>query len=269
MTFRGVAGELKSLGVRPSRNLGQNFLTDTGIADWMVSQADIGPHDRVLEIGPGLGVLTERLARATDRLTVLELDRRLAENLRKKGLNVIQGDAMELELPEFDIAVSNLPYQISSGITLRLLDRGFRRAVLMFQKEFAEHLVAKSGDASYSRISVMAGYRSECSIIRQVPKSCFYPAPKVDSSIVEIIPRRPDFDIASEEGFGETVRILFSHKNRKARNGIMSEHEALGLGKDGARELSEKLPHMDRRPITLSARELAEISNAIQNIRNA
>ena len=267
MTFRGVTGDLKRLGVRPSKNLGQNFLRDGTIAEWMVSAAGIEPHDRVLEIGPGLGILTEKLAAATDNLVVVELDRRLAENMKKSGIEVIQGDALEIELPDFDICVSNLPYQISSGITMKLLDKGFRKAVLMFQKEFAEHLVARPGDSSYSRISVMAGYRSESNIIRQVPKGCFYPVPKVDSAIVQIVPRVPDFEITDEKTFQETVRILFSHKNRKARNGIMSEHQALGLDKDGARELAEILPYMDERPITLSAKKLADISNAVFKMR--
>lgn len=256
--------ELKKQGIRPSKSLGQNFLTDESIADWIVAAAEIKPHERVLEIGPGLGVLTRRLAMMTDCLTVVELDRRLAEKLTQmKGIRVVQGDALKVELPDFDKVVSNLPYQISSPITLKLLEMGFKKAVLMFQKEFAEHLVAKPGDAAYSRISVMAGYRSESRILRHVPKGCFYPVPKVDSAVVEIVPRPPNFEILDENLYRETVRILFSHKNRKARNGISSEHAGLGLDKQQARELAECLPYMDQRPITLSPEKLAEIANAI------
>jgi 16S rRNA (adenine1518-N6/adenine1519-N6)-dimethyltransferase len=264
MTFRGVGDELKSLGVRPSKNLGQNFLTDGAIADWIVDRACILPDERVLEIGPGLGILTQRLAQATKNLTVIELDRRLASNLQKThSFKVIQGDALQVELPDFDKVVSNLPYQISSGITMRLLDKGFAKAVLMFQKEFAEHLVAKPGTSSYSRISVMAGYRAESKIVKHVPKGCFHPVPKVDSAIVEIVPRPPEFDILDEQTFTETVRMLFSHKNRKVRNGIMAEHDCLGLDKEQAKMLAEQLPYTDVRPITLSPEKLAEIANKI------
>jgi len=263
MTQPGIRKSLSILGVRPSKGLGQNFLTDGTVADWIVSAAGIRASDRVLEIGPGLGILTERLARVSDNLTVIELDRRLAAELAAKGIRVIQGDAMQVELPETDIVVSNLPYQISSAITLRLLDMGFRKAVLMFQKEFAEHLVAKPGQAGYSRISVMAGYRSETKILRHVPRGCFHPVPKVDSAVVEIVPAPPCFGIDDEETFRKIVRVLFSHKNRKVRNGIAAEHSALGLGKEEARNLAETLPHRDDRPVTLSPEKLAEIANAI------
>lgn len=268
MAQPGIRKSLSILGIRPSRGLGQNFLTDGTVADWIVGAAGIRASDRVLEIGPGLGILTERLAKVTDNLTVIELDRRLAAELAAKGIRVIQGDAMEVELPETDIVVSNLPYQISSAITLRLLDHGFRKAVLMFQKEFAEHLVAKPGQAGYSRISVVTGYRSETRILRHVPRGCFHPVPKVDSAVVEIIPGPPGFRIDDEATFRETVRILFSHKNRKVRNGIAAEHAALGLDKEGARKLAEGLPHRDSRPVTLSPAQLAEIANAIAEKRH-
>jgi len=269
MIFSSVGGDLKNLGIRPSRSLGQNFLTDGAIADWIVARACILPDERVLEIGPGLGILTQRLACFTKNLTVIELDRRLASNLQKtRGIKVIQGDALEVELPDFDKVVSNLPYQISSGITMRLLDKGFAKAVLMFQKEFAEHLVAKPGTSSYSRISVMAGYRSEAKIVKHVSKGCFHPVPKVDSAIVEIVPRPPEFEILDEHTFRETVRMLFSHKNRKVRNGIMAEHDGLGLDKEQARKLAENLPYTDVRPISLSPEKLAEIANKIHVSKN-
>ncbi|MFO7619508.1 MAG: 16S rRNA (adenine(1518)-N(6)/adenine(1519)-N(6))-dimethyltransferase RsmA [Thermoplasmata archaeon] len=253
--------ELRRLGIRPSRSMGQNFLTDEAMAEWIVSAASIEPGEKVLEIGPGLGILTRRLAAATDNLVVIELDNRLATNLEGKGISVMRGDALAVNFPEFDKVVSNLPYQISSPIILKLLEHSFKLAILMFQKEFADHLVANPGDAAYSRISVMAGYRSESKIIKHVPKGCFHPVPKVDSAVVEIIPKDPDFKILDEHHFGETVRILFSHKNRKVRNGLIAEHVAVGLGKAEAKELGDILPHNDKRPITLAPAQLAEISN--------
>ncbi len=237
MTKGKTGQELKRLNIRPSKSMGQNFLTDQSIADWIVSSAGIEPHERVLEIGPGLGILTARLQAATDQLHVIEIDSRLADNLEARGIKVIRGDALDVELPDFDKVVSNLPYQISSPITLRLLEHGFKLAILMFQKEFAEHLVAKPGEAAYSRLSVMASYRSESRIIKHVPRGCFHPAPKVDSAIVEIVPRAPDFRILDEPTFQETVRILFAHKNRKVRNGIASECAAFGMDKNTAKKI--------------------------------
>ena len=133
----------------------------------------------------------------------------------------------------------------------------------MYQKEFAQHLVAQPGERTYSRISVMAGYRAHCKIIKSVPKGCFHPVPKVDSAIVKIVPREADFEVLDDAAFRLIVRALFSHKNRKVRNGIVAEHKALGLEKDASKKLAEKLPYFDRRPITLSPAQLAEISNYI------
>lgn len=265
------AEELRSLGIRPSRSMGQHFLVEEKIADWMVDRAGIKEGQHVLEIGPGLGILTDRILAKTSRLTAIEKDERLAAHLeqrlaahleQKYGMEVIMADAMECPLPEFDKVVSNLPYQISSVITMKLLDQGFEKGLLMYQKEFADHLVAQPGTRSYSRISVMTQYRAECAVVKVVSKGCFYPVPKVDSAIVEIIPRPPDFHIESGEMYRIIVRALFSHKNRKVRNGIMSERGQLGLTKEEARDLSEHLPHADRRPVKLCPEELAEIANA-------
>lgn len=257
---------MEELGLRPSRDMGQNFLTDTSIADWIVQQADILPDEKVLEIGPGLGILTQKIKKITSNLIAIELDRKLAEHVKEKySIQVIQGDAVQVEFPKFDKVVSNLPYQISSPITFKILDTEFKKGILMYQKEFAQHLVAQAGERAYSRISVMAGYRAECRIIKDVSKENFHPVPKVDSTVVEIIPKKADFEMLDEDTFRIVVRALFSHKNRKVRNGIKAEHKALGLEKDAAKELAEKLPYFDQRPITLAPAKLAEISNYIFN----
>ncbi len=264
MTFCRTGSELGELGLRPSKDLGQNFLTDSSIADWIVQQAEIQSDETILEIGPGLGILTKRISKLTNNFITIELDRKLAEHIQKKySIKVIQGDAVQVEFPKFDKVISNLPYQISSPITFKILDTEFKKGILMYQKEFAQHLVAQAGQRTYSRISVMAGYRADCRIIKDVPKGCFHPVPKVDSAIVEIIPKKADFEMLNEETFRIVVRALFSHKNRKVRNGIMAEHKVLGMEKDAAKKLVEKLPHFDKRPITLAPAELAEISNYI------
>jgi 16S rRNA (adenine1518-N6/adenine1519-N6)-dimethyltransferase len=267
MIVCSLGEELRQLGVRPSRKLGQHFLSSPEIAEWIVDRAGITLGEKVLEIGPGLGVLTERLVKKTKALTVVELDRRLVAHLEKKfGIDVVIGDALKIPLPDFDKVVSNLPYQISSAITLRLLEKSFKKGVCMYQKEFAEHLVAEPGTAKYSRLSVMVHCRAECEIVRHVSKKQFRPVPKVDSAIVEIIPRKPDYIIDSETTFMRLVEVLFSHKNRKVRNGLMSEHEKLGMGKEEARALAEKLPYQDERPIKLRPAELAELSNALHEL---
>lgn len=267
MSVSKIGEELRALGIKPSKKMGQHFLTDPGIADWMVESAGIKQGERILEIGPGLGILTERLIKKTKNIIAIEKDRRLASHLGEKlSIDVINADVLDTELPEFDKAVSNLPYQISSEITMKLLDCPFEKALLMYQKEFAQHLVAGAGTNAYSRISVMAGYKAECKIVKQVSKGSFHPMPKVESAIVQIVPRPPDFEVLSDDTFRKIVSVLFSHKNRKARNGLVSERKRLGLDKDGARRLADKLPHADRRPAKLTITELAEISNKFHEL---
>ena len=136
MTFPSTGADLSALGLRPSKDLGQNFLTDSNIADWIVEQADIQADETVLEIGPGLGILTELLKKRTQNLVAIELDRRLAEHIEEKyRIDIIQGDAVQVDFPPFDKVVSNLPYQISSPITFKILDTNFKLGILMYQKD--------------------------------------------------------------------------------------------------------------------------------------
>ncbi|KYK31203.1 MAG: hypothetical protein AYK23_04090 [Candidatus Proteinoplasmatales archaeon SG8-5] len=258
-----IGEDLRALGIRPSKRLGQHFLKDTGIADWMVERADIAPGERILEIGPGLGILTERLIRKTTSLTTIEKDPALAKHIESKlSIEVINADVLKAELPEFDKVVSNLPYQISSEVTLKLLEHGFKKGLLMYQKEFADHLVAEAGTRPYSRISVMCQYRADCTIVRNVSKGSFHPVPKVDSAIVELVPRPPYPAARSEEEFSRLMTILFSHKNRKVRNCLVSEHRRLGLDKKAARATADNLPYADERPVKLGIKDLVAITNS-------
>ena len=150
MTFSETSVDLENLGIRPSRKLGQNFLTDKNMADWIVEQADIQTDDIILEIGPGLGILTERIKKFTQNIVAIELDKKLAEHIEEKyRIELILGDALEINFPAFDKVVSNLPYQISSPITFKILDTNFKKGILMYQKEFAQHLVAQPGERAY------------------------------------------------------------------------------------------------------------------------
>ena len=263
MSVSKINGELRKLGIKPSKKLGQHFLIDTKIAEWMVEQADIKRGEKILEIGPGLGILTERLVGYEIGIVAIEKDKRFSEYLcRKLDVKIINADVLDINLPAFDKEISNLPYQISSPFTLELLRHDFLKGVLMYQREFADHLVANPGTRAYSRLSVMAAYKAQCRVIKSVSKGSFYPVPKVDSAIVEIIPRPAEFSVESEEAFRLIVRVLFSHKNRKVRNGLVSEHRQLGMNKQESKTFADSLPRADRRPVTLSPEDLGEIADA-------
>ena len=264
MSPKKVKEILNQLGIKPSKARSQNFLTDENIASWQVEQADIQPEDIVLEIGAGLGILTKHILEKTKNLTVIEYDRVLAGYLEKEygnEIEVICEDVLKCELPKFDKVISNLPYHISSEITAKLLIHDFDAGILMYQKEFAAHLVAKPGSKNYSRISVLANYYAESEIIKTVPKGAYYPAPKVDSSIVRISPRPAGFTPADETFYFDIVRMLFSHKNRKIRNALVSEARQLGIDKSEIKKWADDVPYADDRAVTLAPEQLNEIVN--------
>jgi len=152
-----VRSSLRKYGITPRKKLGQSFLINSSIAREIVKAASLKRNDDVLEIGGGLGVLTRWLVETARNVFVVEKDHGLADALRdlfaeNKNLEVIEGDALEVQLPKVNKVVANLPYSISSPVTFRLLDCvGFKQAVLMYQKEFAQRLLSKPGTIAHRR----------------------------------------------------------------------------------------------------------------------
>lgn len=253
------------MGMRASKGLGQHFLLDERIAHRHVEFAGIEPQDIVLEIGPGLGVLTSRLVRKAARVVAVEKDRRLAGALRAMGgnLEVVVGDAVKVPLPPFDRVVSNLPYQISSPITFRLLDRSFRRAVLMYQMEFADRVVAGVGDEAYSRLSVKTYVRARAEVAEPVPRSAFWPEPKVDSAIVILEPRPRPFPVRDEATFDAVVDAAFGYRRKAIENALRASWRRLASSRGEVESLLAGLPYLRRRAEELSPEEFGELADAI------
>ncbi len=267
MNVSEVQKTMKKLNFMPSKKKGQHFLIDSNIARWQVDKADIESNETVLEIGAGLGILTRLILEKTENIIIIEKDPTLAGYLKNElGVEVICADVLDIELPEFDKVVSNLPYHISSEITAKLLAHDFDRGILMFQKEFAKHLVAKPGSRAYSRISVLAGYHADSEIVKLVPKGAFYPVPKVDSAVVEIVPRAPEFTPPDKDFYFLVVRVIFSHKNRKIRNALVSEHRQLGASKVDLKSMVDDIPHADERAVTLSPIQINDIADMLVKI---
>jgi 16S rRNA (adenine1518-N6/adenine1519-N6)-dimethyltransferase len=256
---------LARLGVRPRKGLGQHFLVDARVAARHVAHARVGPSDVVLEIGPGLGVLTRRLAERAKRVVAIEADRRFVAHLRKDlpEIDVVSGDALKVEWPAFDILAANLPYQISSPLTFRLLAHPFDRAVLMYQWEFARRIVAKPGTSDYSRLTVGVYRRASASILERVPRNAFHPQPRVDSALVSIEPRPPPFPLAHPERFDAVVDALFSHRRKTVENGLRLGWRTLAASPEAIEAILPDVPHRARRVGELSAEEIARIADAI------
>lgn len=236
--------------------LGQHFLRDARYAERAVEAAGLRPDDVVLEVGPGKGVLTRLLAPRVARVVAVELDPRLADGIeeaRIPNVDLVRGDAVQVEWPPFTACVSNLPYQISSPFLFRLLGRGFRVAVLLVQKEFADRLVAQPDTADYGRLTVNAARRADVRILAKVPPGAFDPPPKVDSALVMLTPRPPAFDVADEATYEKVVEAAFSQRRKKLSNALGALPPPLSSRLAG-------LPFADRRAGELTPEDFAAVT---------
>lgn len=218
---------------------GQHLLKNPGIVDKIVAACDLKPSDTVFEIGPGTGNLTMRLLETAKKVVAFEIDGRMAAEVRKRAmsagrpnLEVKEGDCLRIDWPAFDVCAANLPYQISSPFTFRLLAHrpSFRCAVLMFQKEFAERLIADVGDSQYGRLAVNTRLFCKVSCVCKVARGSFNPPPEVDSMVVKVVPRDPPIQVDFREWDG-LMRICFGRKRKTLRASFMVK-TTLGLLED-------------------------------------
>ncbi|MDI6916976.1 MAG: 16S rRNA (adenine(1518)-N(6)/adenine(1519)-N(6))-dimethyltransferase RsmA [Thermoplasmatales archaeon] len=253
---------LNSIGLKPSKRFSQHFLIDEKISERIIDYAKLSSHDAVLEIGPGLGVLTKKMVKKANVIGI-EKDKKLCEYLKKiPGLTLINNDALKTDFPKFDKIVSNLPYHLSSPLTFKILEHDFKLGVLMYQKEFAERMTALSG-RDYSRLSVNIYYRAECKILETVPRTSFYPVPKVDSAVVSLKPRKPPFIVENESIFFKTVDTVFSQRRKKTKNSLLNNWKKFTHEKGKMENIVENIKNKNKRPEELSPEEIGEISDII------
>jgi 16S rRNA (adenine1518-N6/adenine1519-N6)-dimethyltransferase len=230
----GAKALLRELGLRPSKGLGQNFLVDRSVPPKILAAAALSPEDNVVEIGPGVGVLTLPLARTVRQLTAVELDRRLYPYLHTilapfPGSRLVEGDALEFDpaalIPAPYKLVANIPYYITSAILRHFLESEYRpvRIVLMVQKEVAQRIVASPPDMSLLAVSVQFYGRPK--IWATVPGGAFFPPPKVDSAILLIetfAPHERPCPNVDPARFFEIVRAGFGQKRKQLANSLTS-----------------------------------------------
>ena len=248
----------------------QHFLVDEQAAERILSLVDVA-EKVVLEVGPGRGVLTRGLLDRGAEVVAVEIDPVLVEELRSifapeiadGSLRLIEGDAVRVDLPPFEIVVSNLPYSISSPITFRLLQIGFTEAILMYQAEFADRMVARIGTPACGRLTVMVQTYADVKRCLHIPPKAFLPRPQVHSTVVRIIPREPPYPIKDQKRYADVVKALFSHRRKTVRNGLKS---ARGIfGGEVVDRMTASIPPevLALRPEALSLREFAEIANVM------
>jgi len=224
---------LAAAGLAPRRRWGQNFLCDPAVARRIVETAEIGPRAIALEIGPGLGALTDELVARAGRLYLIEIDPGLSDRLAQRyadnpRVRVVTGDVLALPLDdvvpdEHVTVVANLPYNIASPILFRLLElrARFPRAVVMLQREMATRLVARPGGADYGVTSVLLQTYADVRIAFGVSRRSFLPRPDVDSAVVDVRwSAGPRVDVGDAGLFRDVVRAAFGQRRKMLRNAL-------------------------------------------------
>ena len=262
----------KRFDIKMSKKLGQNFLIKRSIVDEIVHAAELTPGEPVLEVGPGIGTLTQGLAQSGADVTAIELDRRLLEVLDTTlasydNVRIVHGDVLKLDVPTimnhkpFKV-VANLPYYITTPIIMSLLESKLpiERLVVMVQKEVALRMVAKPGTKDYGALSVAVQYYTEPDIVLDVPPKSFLPAPAVTSSVIRCVLRdKPPVDVIDEKLFFRVVKAGFAQRRKTFANTM----KTTGLSKDRIEELLAKA-NIDgqRRGETFTLQEFADVANA-------
>jgi len=221
----------------PRKRFGQHFLADSGVLDAIVRAIDPQPGDALVEIGPGLGALTDPLLERCERLTVIELDRDLAARLRKRPqLTVVESDVLQVDFRALAAqagrrlrVVGNLPYNISSPIAFHLLAQvdAVEDQHFMLQKEVVDRMAAAPGHKDYGRLSVMLQWRYDIESLFEVPPEAFDPPPRVDSAVVRMVPL-PDPPALDPRLLEELVQVAFSQRRKLLRHTLGRWLEARG-----------------------------------------
>ena len=267
----------KRFDIKMSKKLGQNFLIKRGIVDEIVHAAELTVGEPVLEVGPGIGTLTQGLAQSGADVTAIELDRRLLEVLDTTlasydNVRIIHGDVLKLDVPTimnhkpFKV-VANLPYYITTPIIMSLLESKLpiERLVVMVQKEVALRMIAKPGTKDYGALSVAVQYYTEPDIVLDVPPKSFLPAPAVTSSVIRCVLRdKPPVDVIDEKLFFRVVKAGFAQRRKTFANTMRTT----GLSKEQIDDILVKA-NIDgqRRGETFSLQEFADVANAWVDIQ--
>ncbi|MCB0383991.1 MAG: ribosomal RNA small subunit methyltransferase A [Bdellovibrionales bacterium] len=238
-----IHNKLRSLGASPKRSLGQNFLIDENIVAKIIEAVQASEPSSLVEIGPGLGSLTEKLRKLSPPLQLIELDRDFSRLWREEGLQLTEADALQVDWDSLDLApntllVSNLPYQISSSIVIdrSLGPKAITTMVLMFQKEVAQRIVAGARTKDYGLLSVIAQLFWHVNLVCEAGPRCFWPAPQVASRVL-VFSRRDEGPMAEGKDVLRFVKAAFSHRRKILWKNLSGECSRFGVEMDLAQKI--------------------------------
>ncbi|ATF10624.1 16S rRNA (adenine(1518)-N(6)/adenine(1519)-N(6))-dimethyltransferase RsmA [Brevibacillus sp. HB1.2] len=270
---------LEKYGFSFKKSLGQNFLIDTNILHNIVSEADLTKEKGAIEIGPGIGALTEQLGRAAKKVMAIEIDQRLLPILQDtlspyENIEVVHGDVLELDLKKLIeekmtgveklSVVANLPYYVTTPILMKLLEERLplENIVVMIQKEVAERIAAKPGTKDYGSLSVAAQFYAETEVAMIVPASVFIPRPNVDSAVIRLKVRdRPPVEVDDQDVFFRVVRSSFAQRRKTLLNNLMNGLFPKTQKDEVIQMLTDIGINPTRRGETLSLDEFARLAN--------
>jgi 16S rRNA (adenine1518-N6/adenine1519-N6)-dimethyltransferase len=272
-----IKKELEVYGLVPRKRWGQHFLIDRNILSKVVRTAGIEETDVVLEVGPGLGVLTLALAKEAKRVIAVEIDQKLVEILKEKvadcpNVEIIRKDIMEVDFNDLIErggqplkVVANLPYQISTPLIFRFIEARsvFASLTLMLQKEVAERMTAVPGGKDYGPLSIFTQIVSDFSIRFLIKPSAFFPPPKVDSAVIHMVWKKgPMAEIEDIEWFKRVVRGSFGYRRKTLMNAL--KYSDLSLPEEGAERMKRNGIDPQRRPETLTIEEYVRLADVLK-----
>lgn len=272
-----IRQELEAYGLSPRKRLSQHFLTDRNILDKVIRTAEVSKQDVVLEVGPGTGEMTLALARKAEKVIAVEVDSNLVERLRKKlsdipNVQIIRKDILRVDFSSLLggegkplKVVANLPYRISTPLLFRFIESRiyFSSLTLMLQREVVERMIAPPGGKGYGALSVLIQKVSHPSLRFLVKPSAFFPPPKVESAVVQIVWRDDLMREADDEmWFQEVVKSSFSHRRKTLINSL--KHSRLFLPPSPEKRMEATGIDPRRRPETLTLQEFIRLADALK-----
>ncbi|MBQ4482425.1 MAG: 16S rRNA (adenine(1518)-N(6)/adenine(1519)-N(6))-dimethyltransferase RsmA [Lachnospiraceae bacterium] len=264
-----------------SKRFGQNFIKDRSVLEDIVTASKISKEDIVLEIGPGIGVLTEFLSEAAGRVYAVEVDRGLIPILQEtlkdcENVELVNEDIMKTDITALTggapfRVVANLPYYITTPIVMSLLesDLNCRSLTVMVQKEVGERMTASPKTKDYGALTLAVGYRTKAAIVRKVPAGCFIPAPKVDSVVVHMdVYEEPPLKAEDEKFLFSVIRGAFNQRRKTLLNAL-SGHKELGLSREMIKEAIEKAGEKPAvRGEELSLEQFTKLSDILYHLKD-
>lgn len=253
-----IKDKISELGI--SLNRGQKFLIHEPTVAALVAAGEIDQQHKVVEIGGGLGAITEKLLENTDNVTVIEKEEALSSHLISKfpGAKIINEDALDIDFTEFDRCISNIPFEISSDLIEKLGEAQVQSALIV-QDDLADKIVADPGSKDHGYFTVKSQYYFLPVKLRTVSSNCFDPEPEVEAAILKLYPNKDRHNIDNEEEFFSFVKALHTHGKKKTRNALVDARNMLNISKSEAKDIREGIPHKDKRVRQLGIPELKQV----------